>query len=78
MQYCILVHTIKMSPEMIANISSTQATPRRFPEEKFKWFFKCEALENSLAVQGLGFLTFTAKSPDSILGQGTKILQAVR
>ena len=35
MQYCILVRTIKMSPEMIANISSTQATPRRFPEEKF-------------------------------------------
>ena len=35
MQYCTLVHTIKMSPEMIANISSTQATPRRFPEEKF-------------------------------------------
>ena len=62
---------------MIANISSTQATPRRFPEEKFKWFFKCEALENALAVQGLEILTFTAKSPDSILGQGTKILQAV-
>ena len=66
-----------MNPEMIANISSTQATPRRFPEEKFKWFFKCEALENALAVQGLEILTFTAKSPDSILGQGTKILQAV-
>ena len=41
-----------MNPELIANISSTQATPRRFPEEKFKWFFKCEALENALAVQG--------------------------
>ena len=62
MQYCTLVHTIKMSPEMIANISSTQATPRRFPEEKFKWFFKCEALENSLAVQRIGLHALLLKA----------------
>ena len=33
MQYCTLVHTIKMNPAVIPNISSTQATPREFPEE---------------------------------------------
>ena len=32
---------------------------------------------NSLAVQWLGFGTFTAKAPGSIPGQGTKIPQAM-
>ena len=33
---------------------------------------------NSLAVHWLGLCTFTAEGPDSIPGQGTKILQTVQ
>ena len=40
-------------------------------------FLKKNSLGNSLAVQGLGLHSFTAKGLGSIPGQGTKILQAV-
>ena len=74
---------IEPVPPAVEAWSPNHWTVREFPI----WIFFCNLFlvfklshlfGNLLAVQWLGLHAFTAKGPGSILGQGTKILQAAR